>query len=162
RSTRWARVRPGGMIASEPIVLRPPQQEAEAAEIRREVLQSYAFGSMVSVDERAALIRAGFDERRVDYRRLFGAVNATVLPLVIPFLITARAVSHSAQMHDRYYEELARGRPKSDAIGSSFVGLFAPTMAGILTDALGVLAIAIVAIPALRQLAVTATLWLLS
>ena len=35
-------------------------------------------------------------------------------------------------------------------------------MAGILTDALGVLAIAIVAIPALRQLAVTATLWLLS
>src|SRR5207244_4224854 len=37
-----------------------------------------------------------------------------------------------------------------------------PTMAGILTDALGVLAIAIVAIPALRQLAVTATLWLLS
>src|SRR5207245_4448337 len=81
RSTRWARVRPGGMIASEPIILRPPQQEAEAAEIRREVLQSYAFGSMVSVDERAALIRAGFDERRVDYRRLFDAVNATSLPL---------------------------------------------------------------------------------
>src|SRR5205823_2016095 len=84
------------------------------------------------------------------------------LTLVIPFLITARAVSHSAQMHDRYYEELARGQPKASAIGSSFVGLFAPTMAGILTDALGVLAIGIVAIPALRQLAVTATLWLLS
>src|SRR5207237_547833 len=84
------------------------------------------------------------------------------LTLVIPFLITARAVSHSAQMHDRYYEELARGQPKAGAIGSSFVGLFAPTMAGILTDALGVLAIGIVAIPALRQLAVTATLWLLS
>src|SRR5436309_1050588 len=198
---------------------------------------------MVSIDERAALIRAGFDERRLDYRRLFDAVNATLLPLadervavyvsgqprlngwilrlesqvlaafavaivltwvllhayfrdwrgalrptisgglaalwgfglmrltgfalnpltlVIPFLITARAVSHSAQMHDRYYEELARGQPKAGAIGSSFVGLFAPTMAGILTDALGVLAIGIVAIPALRQLAVTATLWLLS
>src|SRR5213594_3834907 len=243
RSTRWARVRPGGMIASEPIMLRPPQQEAEAAEIRRQVLQSYVFGSMVSIDEHAALIRAGFDERRLDYRRLFEAVNATVLSLadervavyvsgqprlngwilrlesqvlaafavaivltwallyayfrdwrgalrptisgglaalwgfglmrltgfalnpltlVIPFLITARAVSHSAQMHDRYYEELARGQPKAGAIGSSFVGLFAPTMAGILTDALGVLAIGIVAIPALRQLAVTATLWLLS
>src|SRR3989454_4672865 len=243
RWTGGGRGRPGGMIASEPITLRPPQQEAEAAEIRREVLQSYAFGSMVSVDERAALIRAGFDERRVDYRRLFDAVNATVLSLadeqvaiyvsgqprlngwvlrlerqvlaafaaaivltwvllygyfrdwrgalrptisgglaalwgfglmrltgfalnpltlVIPFLITARAVSHSAQMHDRYYEELARGQPKAGAIGSSFVGLFAPTMAGILTDALGMLAIGIVAIPALRQLAVTATLWLLS
>src|SRR5947207_974714 len=43
RTTRWARVRAGGMIASEPIMLRPPQQEAEAAEIRREVLQSYAI-----------------------------------------------------------------------------------------------------------------------
>jgi len=66
RMTRWARVRPGGMIASEPIMLRPPTGDAEAAEIRRLVLQSYAFGSMVSIDERAALIRAGFDERRLD------------------------------------------------------------------------------------------------
>src|SRR2546427_4323908 len=239
RATRWARVRPGGMIASEPIMLRAPTGEVEAADIRRLVLQSYAFGSMVSIDERAALIRAGFDERRLDYRRLFDAVNATVLPLadervavyvsgqprlngwvlrlerqvlaafaaaivltwvllygyfrdwrgalrptisgglaalwgfglmwltgfalnpltlVIPFLITARAVSHSAQMHDRYYEGLAGGAAKAGAIGSAFVGLFAPTLAGILTDALGVLAIGIVGIPALRQLAVTATL----
>src|SRR6266852_1843665 len=84
------------------------------------------------------------------------------LTLVIPFLITARAVSHSAQMHDRYYEELGRGAAKAGAIRGSFGGLFAPTTAGILTDALGVLAIGIIAIPALRQLAVTATLWLLS
>src|SRR5207237_6529606 len=27
------------------------------------------------------------------------------LTLVIPFFVTARAVSHSVQMHDRYYEE---------------------------------------------------------
>jgi len=243
RSTRWARVRAGGIIASEPIMLGPPRTEADVEEIRREVIQSYAFGSMVSLDQRAAVIRAGFDERRLDYRRLFDAVNARVLPLadehaaiyvsgqprlngwilrlqgqvltafaaavvltwlclyayfrdwrgalrptisgglaalwgfglmwltgfalnpltlVIPFLITARAVSHSAQMHDRYYEELAHGAAKEGAIGSAFVGLFAPTLAGILTDALGVLAIGIVGIPALRQLAVTATLWLLS
>jgi len=31
-----------------------------AADIRRLVLQSYAFGSMVSIDERAALIRRLF------------------------------------------------------------------------------------------------------
>src|SRR5579862_1300820 len=227
RSTRWARVRAGGIIASEPIMLGPPRTEADVEEIRREVIQSYAFGSMVWLD----------------HRRLFDAVNARVLPLadehaaiyvsgqprlngwilrlqgqvltafaaavvltwlclyayfrdwrgalrptisgglaarwgfglmwltgfalnpltlVIPFLITARAVSHSAQMHDRYYEELAHGAAKEGAIGSAFVGLFAPTLAGILTDALGVLAIGIVGIPALRQLAVTATLWLLS
>src|SRR5437867_9300240 len=35
---------------------------------------------MVSLDQRAAVIRAGFDERRLDYRRLFDAVNARVLP----------------------------------------------------------------------------------
>ena len=243
RMTRWARVRAGGVIASDPIMLGPPRDQTESEEIRHEVIQSYAFGSMVSLDERAAIIRAGFDERRLDYRVLFDAVNQGILPyadehaaiyvsgqprlngwilhlqgqvliafaaaivltwvslyayfrdwrgalrptisgglaalwgfglmrltgfalnpltLVIPFLITARAVSHSAQMHDRYYEELAGGAAKTSAIGSAFVGLFAPTLAGILTDALGVLAIGIVAIPALRQLAVTATLWLLS
>src|SRR5712691_1314794 len=243
RMTRWARVRAGGVIASDPIMLGPPRDQAEADEIRHEVIQSYAFGSMVSLDQRAAIIRAGFDERRLDYRALFDAVNERILPyaddhtaiyvsgqprlngwilhlqgqvliafaaaivltwlslyayfrdwrgalrptisgglaalwgfglmrltgfalnpltLVIPFLITARAVSHSAQMHDRYYEELAAGAAKTGAIGSAFVGLFPPTLAGILTDALGVLAIGIVGIPALRQLAVTATLWLLS
>jgi len=243
RSTRWARVRAGGLIESDPIMLGLPHSEADANEIRHQVIQSYAYGSMVSLDQHAAVIRAGFDERRLDYRRLFDAVNSRILPfadahaaiyvsgqprlngwilhlqgqvliafvaaivltwlslyayfrdwrgalrptisgglaalwgfglmwltgfalnpltLVIPFLITARAVSHSAQMHDRYYEELAAGAAKTGAIGSAFVGLFAPTLAGILTDALGVLAIAIVGIPALRQLAVTATLWLLS
>jgi multidrug efflux pump subunit AcrB len=84
------------------------------------------------------------------------------LTLVIPFLITARAVSHSAQMHDRYYEELAAGATKDVAVQRSFSRLVAPTIAGIMTDALGVLAIGIVAIPALRALALTATLWLLS
>src|SRR5262249_41249112 len=71
-------------------------------------------------------------------------------------------VSHSAQMHDRYYEELARGEGKSEAVQRSFARLLAPTVAGIMTDALGVLAIGIVAIPALRSLALTAMLWLLS
>src|SRR6185436_967119 len=54
------------------------------------------------------------------------------LILVIPFLITARAVSHSAQMHDRYYEELAAGRNQSVAVHGAFDGLWAPTLAGIL------------------------------
>jgi hypothetical protein len=243
RTTRWSRVRAGGVIAAEPIMLRPPRTAAEAEEIRRLVLQSYAFGTMVSLDERAAVIRAGFHEHRLDYRRLFEAVDTTVLPLAdahaavyvsgqprlngwvmrlggqvlaafaaavvvtwvflhayfrdwrgalrptisgglaalwgfglmrltgfalnpltlfIPFLITARAVSHSAQMHDRYYEELGRGEAKAEAVQQSFRGLFAATMAAILTDALGLLAIAIVAIPALQALAVAATLWLTS
>lgn len=243
RSARWGKALPGGIVASDPMMIRPPTTAAQAAAIRRTALQSYAFGVLVSLDERAALIRAGFHESRLDYRRLFDAVNRTVLPLatdevdvhvsgqprlngwilrlerqvyvafaaavlvtwlclyayfrdwrgalrptisgglaalwgfglirltgfalnpltlLIPFLITARAVSHSAQMHDRYYEELETGQLKSGAVTRSFTQLFAPTLAGIVTDALGVLAIAIVAIPALQALAVAATFWLLS
>src|SRR5713101_4488874 len=244
RMTRWVRVVPNGGMVSDVVMNGPPTTEAEVREIRNLVRSaSYVMGSMVSLDQRAAVIRAGFHEQHLDYRRLFDEVNAKILPmadehaavyvtglprlngwilhlegqvltafavaivvtwlclyayfrdwrgalrptisgglaalwgfglmhlagfalnpltLVIPFLITARAVSHSAQMHDRYYEELARGAAKAGAIRGSFGGLFAPTAAGILTDALGVLAIGIIAIPALRQLAVTATLWLLS
>ena len=80
RMTRWARVRAGGLIESDPIMLGPPQSQDEVDEIRHEVIQSYAFSSMVSLDQRAAIIRAGFDERRLDYRTLFDAVNARVLP----------------------------------------------------------------------------------
>ena len=74
RMTRWSRVSAGGWIAAEPIMLGPPQSEAEAYQIRQLVVQSYAFGSMVSLDERAAVIRAGFHEHRLDYERLFEAI----------------------------------------------------------------------------------------
>src|SRR5213594_3378260 len=49
RMTRWAHVRAGGVIASDPIMLGPPRDQVEADEIRHEVIQSYAFGSMVSL-----------------------------------------------------------------------------------------------------------------
>src|SRR5262249_2720033 len=236
--------RGGGTGPPDPVMSAPVTNVEEAKQIEQQVLSSgYILGNLVSLDERAALIRAGFAERRLDARRLFTAVNETILPLadervavfvagqprqdgwvfalewqvllpfagavvlpwillyryfrdwrgalrptisgglaaiwgfglmqlsgfalnpltlVIPFLITARAVSHSAQMHDRYYEELAAGATKDVAVQRSFSRLVAPTIAGIMTDALGVLAIGIVAIPALRALALTATLWLLS
>ena len=244
RFARVVQVQSGGRMTADPLMSTADVTPAQAHEIGRLARTSgYILGSLVSLDERAALIRAGFTEQRLDFRRLFQAVNATILPLadervavyvagqprqngwilalehqvliafaaaivltwvllhryfrdwrgalrptisgglaavwgfglvrltgfavnpltlVIPFLITARAVSHSAQMHDRYYEELAQGEGKGEAVQRSFARLFAPTVAGILTDALGVLAIGIVAIPALRSLAVTATLWLLS
>src|SRR5438093_5066662 len=70
RMTRWARVRAGGLIESDPIMFGLPKTQADVDEVRHEVIQSYAFGSMVALDERAARIRAGFDERRLDYRPL--------------------------------------------------------------------------------------------
>jgi predicted RND superfamily exporter protein len=82
------------------------------------------------------------------------------LVLVIPFLITARAVSHSVQMHDRYYEEYYRLRDKEQAILSAFSELFVPSLSGILTDAFGVLVILLVPVLFLQKLAITASFWI--
>ncbi len=82
------------------------------------------------------------------------------LVLVIPFLITARAVSHSVQMHDRYYEEYHRLRDKEKAILSAFAELFVPSLSGILTDAFGVLVILLVPVVFLQKLAITASFWI--
>jgi predicted RND superfamily exporter protein len=85
------------------------------------------------------------------------------LSLVIPFFITARAVSHSVQMHDRYYEEYRRNDfNKHEAIVASFAELFVPTLSGIITDALGVLVIILVPIVLLQKLAITASFWILA
>jgi len=85
------------------------------------------------------------------------------LTLVMPFLITARAVSHAIQMHDRYYEEFERHNwNQREAIVAAFAELFVPTLSGILTDAFGVLVIMLVPIEMLRKLAVVASWWILA
>ncbi|MGH8005509.1 MAG: efflux RND transporter permease subunit, partial [Candidatus Binatia bacterium] len=85
------------------------------------------------------------------------------LTLVIPFFITARAVSHSVQMHDRYYEEYKKANwQKEPAIIAAFANLFVPTLSGILTDALGLLVILLVPIVLLQKLAIGAAVWILA
>jgi predicted RND superfamily exporter protein len=85
------------------------------------------------------------------------------LMLVMPFLITARAVSHAIQMHDRYYEEFEKcGWNKRRAIVASFAELFVPTFSGVITDALGVLVIILVPVIMLQKLAITASWWILA
>jgi predicted RND superfamily exporter protein len=85
------------------------------------------------------------------------------LMLVMPFLITARAVSHAIQMHDRYYEEFQNsGWHKRRAIVAAFAELFVPTLSGITTDAFGVLVILLVPVVMLQKLAITASWWILA
>lgn len=85
------------------------------------------------------------------------------LTLVIPFFVTARAVSHSVQMHDRYYEEYKKADwQKEPAIVAAFAELFVPTLSGILTDALGLLVMLLVPIVLLQKLAISAAVWILS
>ena len=85
------------------------------------------------------------------------------LALVIPFFVTARAVSHSVQMHDRYYEEYHKWNwDKEKAIIAAFAELFVPTMSGIVTDALGMLAIVVVPVVILQRIAISASVWVAS
>ena len=246
RTVRHLRVAAGGTLRAEPIMLRAPQTQEEVDETRRIVHNAEnVYGLIVSLDDKAALIRANFIEGRLDYKRIFEDVNAKVvtpferpdvqiyaageprlygwvykyagdvffilvityclewilrwmyfhdwrgslrptmtgviaafwglgfihliglaldpLMLVMPFLITARAVSHAIQMHDRYYEEFEKcGWNKRRAIVASFAELFVPTFSGVITDALGVLVIILVPVIMLQKLAITASWWILA
>jgi len=246
RSVRYLKVAAGGTMRAQPVMLEPVKNAAEAAHIRRIVHNAEnIYGLLVSLDDKAALLRANFLEGRLDYKRIFTEVNQTVvepfrdantevyvageprlygwvyqyagdvffilvityclewvlrwmyfhdwrgalrptitgviaafwglgfidliglpldpLMLVMPFLITARAVSHAIQMHDRYYEEFQNsGWHKRRAIVAAFAELFVPTLSGITTDAFGVLVILLVPVIMLQKLAITASWWILA
>ncbi len=68
--------------------------------------------------------------------------NLDPLVLVIPIFLTARALSHSVQSMDRYHEEYHRLGDKHAAIVESYSHLFAPAIASIVTDGMGLLIIA--------------------
>jgi len=246
RTVRYLKVAAGGTMRAQPVMLEPVKTPEEAANIRRIVHNAEnIYGLLVSLDDKAALIRANFIEGRLDYKRIFtevndnliepfqdantqvfvageprlygwvyhyagdvffilvmtyciewvlrwmyfhdwrGALRPTItgliaafwglgfiyliglaldpLMLVMPFLITARAVSHAIQMHDRYYEEFEKsGWHKRRAIVASFGELFVPTLSGISTDAFGVLVILLVPVIMLQKLAITASWWILA
>jgi predicted RND superfamily exporter protein len=85
------------------------------------------------------------------------------LVLVMPFIITARAVSHAIQMHDRYYEEYERHNwNQRKAIVAAFAELFVPTLSAIVTDAFGVLVIVLVPVVMLQKLAIVSSFWILA
>jgi hypothetical protein len=246
RTVRYLKVAAGGTMRAQPVMTGEVKTQEEANFIRRNVHNSEnIYGLLVSLDDKAALIRANFIEGKLDYRRIFEEVNANVvepfqdanttiyvageprlygwvynyagdvffilvvtyciewvlrwmyfhdwrgalrptitgliaafwglgfihliglaldpLMLVMPFLITARAVSHAIQMHDRYYEEFEKsGWHKRRAIVASFGELFVPTLSGITTDAFGVLVILLVPVVMLQKLAITASWWILA
>jgi uncharacterized protein len=242
RTTRYLKFE-GASIATPPVMRRAPVSEKDVDEIRNIVHYSETVhGILVSLDDKAALIRANFFEGRVNYRKLFYDVNDNIikpfqddntviwvageprlygwiyhytsevwvifgactvfmwlllylyfhdwrgalrptltglmsaiwglgvvkligfpidpLSLVIPFFVTARAVSHSVQMHDRYYEEYHRHNwNKVQAIVAAFAELFEPTLSGIVTDALGMLVIVLVPVVILQRIAISASIW---
>ncbi|MES9926464.1 MAG: MMPL family transporter, partial [Candidatus Thiodiazotropha endolucinida] len=88
--------------------------------------------------------------------------NLDPLMLVIPFLISARAMSHGIQLVERYYHDLQMLRDSKAAARSAFENLFRPGSLGVISDAIGLLLISLGSVPINDKLAVYASLWALS
>lgn len=88
--------------------------------------------------------------------------NLDPLTLVIPFLISARALSHGIQIVERYYFELAQCDDGPLAARRTFDALFRPGSLGVLSDAIGIFLISLGSIPINTKLAYYASIWSLS
>jgi predicted RND superfamily exporter protein len=92
----------------------------------------------------------------------FLGYNLDPLMLVVPFLISARAMSHGIQIVERYYKEIKEGHDGRYAAHLAFSNLFRPGSLGVISDAIGLLLIAVGSVPINDKLAVYACLWALS
>lgn len=85
--------------------------------------------------------------------------NLDPLMMVVPFLISARAMSHGIQIVERFYQELAECNDKQFAARRTFENLFRPGTLGVISDAIGLLLISLGSVPINDKLAVYASLW---
>jgi predicted RND superfamily exporter protein len=92
------------------------------------------------------------------------------LILVIPMIITARAVSHTVQMAERFFEDYEvlaplygdPDRAKLEAAQRAMAELIVPGTLGILTDVAGLLVILVTTIPQMRNLGIFGAFWVAS
>ncbi len=101
-----------------------------------------------------------------------GWVGITFDPLilVIPTIITARAISHTVQMAERFFEDYEILLPamgdaneaKVEAATVAMSELIVPGTLGIITDVAGLLVILVTSIPQMRDLGVFGAFWVSS
>ncbi len=85
--------------------------------------------------------------------------NLDPLVLVVPMLITARAISHSVQFVERFYEEYEALGDKDEACIRSMAELLLPGSLAIITDCFGLLTIALATIPVMQKLGLLCAFW---
>ncbi|HFB63960.1 MAG TPA: transporter [Aeromonadales bacterium] len=85
--------------------------------------------------------------------------NLDPLMMVVPFLISARAMSHGIQLVERFYHEHRIDHNKQTAARNTFEGLFRPGSLGVISDAIGLLLISLGSVPINDKLAVYSSLW---
>lgn len=85
------------------------------------------------------------------------------LVIVVAFLITARAISHSVQLVTHYDDIVAGGQADSNAAAkAAMLALFKPGMLGVIADA-GCMSVVLLAqIPLLQKVAIIGTIWVLT
>jgi uncharacterized protein len=81
------------------------------------------------------------------------------LIIVIPFLLSARAMSHGVQWVERFTEEYQKSEDTKTSAMITGTGLFPPGLIGILADTLALLVICLTPIPTLRNLAYLGFFW---
>ena len=84
------------------------------------------------------------------------------LIIVVPFLLTARAMSHGIQWLNRFGNEFRRTGDVREAGHITGIELFFPCVIGVVTDACGILIVALIPIPILQHLAILGFVWGLS
>ncbi len=89
-------------------------------------------------------------------------INLDPLILVVPIIITARCLSHTVQTIARYNEEYDRLGDKDEAIARAYSEMLAPSTLSVITDAVGVLFIAVATIPLMRNLAFFCSFWIIT
>jgi uncharacterized protein len=88
--------------------------------------------------------------------------NFDPLVLVIPFIITARTLSHSVQVVSRFLDEHELDSDSTQAALRTATALFKPGTLAILTDIIGMALVSVAPIPLLQKLALMGSFWLAS
>jgi uncharacterized protein len=94
----------------------------------------------------------------VGFMALLG-YNCEPLTIVVPVLLGARAMSHSIQATERFYELYTEMGDRMKAARKSLRSLYAPGTVGIFTDVAGIAALAIVPMAAMHKLAIFCAFW---
>lgn len=81
------------------------------------------------------------------------------LIIVIPFLLSARVMSHGVQWINRFGEEFKDPAEFQETCAKVGKSLFNPALIGIITGAAGILIVAFIPIPTLKHLAIIGAFW---
>lgn len=86
--------------------------------------------------------------------------NFDPVMLVVPFILTARDLSHGIQWHGRYYDQLDRGGDKLAVCAATADAMMAPGLLAVLANVAGIVFVAVSDVPILKQIGFGGAVWL--